>query len=137
MREFSEMLQEIVDGIDEFFTEVSKDVEQMVNTFVEASEEFAEQMQSAIAPDLEDRINEFFDPFLEAYLGFEIAIEETIQPVSHTVEPMLNDHPVCVGCRNYHGQAYNGVMLVCGMHPSGWDGEQCPDWESTWKEPEQ
>jgi hypothetical protein len=21
--------------------------------------------------------------------------------------------------------------LVCGMYPYGWDGDKCPDWEST------
>jgi hypothetical protein len=91
-----------------------------------------EQVQGSLAPDLEQRINEFIDPILEACLGFEGAVEETVQPVMRTVEPILNDHPTCVGCRNYHGQSYNGQMLVCGMHPFGWDGEKCPDWESTW-----
>ncbi len=134
-KEFSEMMQTIVDGVEQFFTEVSKDVEEAMDALIDASEEFAEQMQQAIAPDLEQRINEFFDPILEAYLGFEIAVEESVQPIARTVEPILNDHATCVGCRNYHGQSYNGVMLVCGMHPAGWDGEQCPDWESTWKTP--
>ena len=38
----------------------------------------------------------------------------------------------CVGCSNLHGKAYTGEhgrnMLICGMHPSGYEGEgQCPD----------
>lgn len=106
----------------------------MLDGFIEASEEFADQMQRTIAPDLEQRLNDFFDPILEAYLGFQISVEESVQPVIHTVEPILNEHPTCVGCRNYHGQSYNGVMLVCGIHPSGWDGEKCPDWRSAWDE---
>ena len=131
---FLDMMQAIVDEVEQFATEVSKDVEAMLDGLIEASEEFADQMEQAIAPDLEQRLNEFFDPILEAYLGFQIFVEESAQPMMHTVEPMLNEHPACVGCRNYHGQSYNGVMLVCGMHPSGWEDEKCPDWQSVWEE---
>lgn len=134
MREFSEMMQAITDGVEQFLTEISKDVEETVVALAEASEEFAEQMQNTFATEVERRLDEFFDPILEAYLGFEIAIDEATQPVVHTIEPALNNHSACVGCRHYHGQAYNGVMLVCGMHPYGWEGEKCPDWQSTWEE---
>jgi hypothetical protein len=43
--------------------------------------------------------------------------------------PNAKLHPACVGCRNYHGYTYNGNLLVCGIHPYGWDDENCPDWE--------
>jgi len=43
--------------------------------------------------------------------------------------PNAEFHPACVGCRNYHGHTYNGNLLVCGIHPYGWDDENCPDWE--------
>jgi hypothetical protein len=130
--EFLNMLQTIVEGIEQLAADVAKDVEAAVDVLVEASEDFVEQLELTIAPDLEQRLNEFFDPILEAYLGFEVTLNETVQPVVNTVEPMMNDHKACVGCRHYHGQAYNGVMLVCGMHPMGWDEEKCPDWESFW-----
>ncbi|MBF2026361.1 MAG: hypothetical protein IGS48_06280 [Oscillatoriales cyanobacterium C42_A2020_001] len=133
-REFSEMMQSIVDGIEQLITEFTKDVEEMMDAFVEASEELIEQVETAIAPDLEQHINEFFDPIIEAYLGFEVTVGDSMQPVANTVEPLINDHPACVGCRHYHGQSYNGVMLVCGMHPYGCEEEKCSDWESTWKE---
>jgi len=133
-KEFVGMLETIVDNIEQFVAEVTKDMEAAIDTWVEASEELFDHMETAIAPNLEQRINDFFDPILEAYLGFEVTVGETVQPVMNTVEPMMNDHPTCVGCRNYHGQSYNGVMLVCGMHPSGWDGEKCPDWESFWQD---
>ncbi|NJO65341.1 MAG: hypothetical protein HC836_46790 [Richelia sp. RM2_1_2] len=32
----------------------------------------------------------------------------------------------CAGCRNFHG----ADEIVCGIHPYGWDDENCPDWES-------
>lgn len=34
----------------------------------------------------------------------------------------------CEGCRNHHGQVHGGNLLVCGIHPYGWDGEErCPE----------
>lgn len=35
----------------------------------------------------------------------------------------------CGGCRHWHGQVYNGVPLICAMHPYGPDAEACSDWE--------
>ncbi|NJN10805.1 MAG: hypothetical protein HC815_23570 [Richelia sp. RM1_1_1] len=32
----------------------------------------------------------------------------------------------CAGCRNFHG----ADEIVCGIHPYGWDDENCPDWQS-------
>ncbi|NJN13184.1 MAG: hypothetical protein HC815_36800 [Richelia sp. RM1_1_1] len=36
----------------------------------------------------------------------------------------------CEGCSNYHGQFYNGNLLVCAIHPHGSDSESCPDFIS-------
>jgi hypothetical protein len=33
----------------------------------------------------------------------------------------------CQGCSNYHGEVYNGNLLVCAIHPYGWEDESCPD----------
>lgn len=137
--EFWVMMETIVDGIEEFVTEVAKEVETAVeaavDVVIEVSETWVGQLEAAIAPDLEQRLNDFLDPILEAYLGLELHLDETVQPVMHTVEPLFNDHPACVGCRHYHGQSYNGTMLVCGMHPFGWEDQEqkCPDWESFWQ----
>jgi hypothetical protein len=45
------------------------------------------------------------------------------------IKPNLEINPACVGCSNYHGHSYNGNLLVCGIHPYGWKGETCPDWQ--------
>jgi hypothetical protein len=132
--DFSKLMEAMVKEIEDFVAEVTKDVDNMVDAFVSATEEVAEQMQIAFETEIEPRLNEFIDPILEAYLGFELMVEDTTQPVISTVEPLLNDHPACVGCRHYHGQSYGGTILVCGMHPYGWEGEKCPDWESFWKD---
>jgi hypothetical protein len=46
----------------------------------------------------------------------EIAFLKTIKP--------------CSGCKYFHGVNYNGVDLICTVHPHGTDGGSCPDWES-------
>ncbi len=133
-QEFSEMLETMVSEVEQFFTEVATDFGEMVDSFLEASEEVVEQVQTVFVVELEQRLGDLIDPILEAYLGIELAVEETAQPMIHTVEPFLNDRPTCVGCRHYHGQTYGGTMLVCGMHPYGWESDKCPDWQSTWQE---
>jgi hypothetical protein len=35
----------------------------------------------------------------------------------------------CSGCTNLHGIIYNGTMMVCGLHPFGWESGDCPDWK--------
>ncbi|BAU12478.1 hypothetical protein LEP3755_30070 [Leptolyngbya sp. NIES-3755] len=41
----------------------------------------------------------------------------------------------CRGCVNYHGVSYGysrdrRTPLICGFHPFGWEGSDCPDWEA-------
>lgn len=46
---------------------------------------------------------------------------------------LLKPRPVptpCRGCRYYHGISYNGVTLNCAIHPEGFEGNQCPDWQT-------
>ncbi len=45
----------------------------------------------------------------------EIAFLKTIKP--------------CSGCKYFHGVNYNGVDLICSLHPHGVDTNTCPDWE--------
>ncbi|WP_109012798.1 hypothetical protein [Nostoc commune] len=48
-------------------------------------------------------------------------------------EESLKPRPVptpCSCCRYFHGVVYNGVTLNCTIHPSGWQGDKCPDWQS-------
>lgn len=132
--DFEKMLEVMAKDVERFFTDLSRDIDRMVDDFVEASEAIADQMQTTFSTEIEPRLSEFIDPILEAYLGFEVVVEETAQPIIHTVDPVMNNHPACIGCRHYHGQMYGGNMLVCGMHPFGWEEEKCPDWQSVWQE---
>ncbi|MEH2355977.1 hypothetical protein [Nostoc sp.] len=39
-------------------------------------------------------------------------------------------HFPCSCCRYYHGSSYGGVTLNCAIHPEGYEGNQCPDWQA-------
>lgn len=123
-KDFFKMLETVADEVEYFFTEVTG----MVDEFFELSEEITEQVQNTIVTEIDQYLNELAEPLLEIYWEIEAGMEEE-QPFPYTVEPTPEEHPACVGCQHYHGQVYGGNLLVCGMHPYGWDGENCPDWE--------
>jgi len=135
-------------------------VDGAVNDALEASDRLAEQIDQAIAPALKT-IDKNIDQWeadvaqqVEAWLpevpaeaveDFERRVDEwtvstgeaigvAVRPIEQTVKPMINQHSPCIGCRNYHGEAYGegAEMLICGFHPFGYDADQCPDWASTW-----
>jgi hypothetical protein len=126
-------LEEMVNDVEKFLADVIEEVNSAIEVLVDVSEDWVDQFQQTTVG-MENSLNSLIDPILEAYLGFEVTLENTIQPITHTIDPLLNNHTACVGCRNYHGQAYGGTLLVCGMHPYGWEGEKCPDWESSWQD---
>jgi len=49
-------------------------------------------------------------------------------PLTH-IRPTAKQHPACRGCENYHGYRYGENLFICAMHPYGWEGDDCPDWE--------
>ncbi|NDJ26243.1 hypothetical protein GS682_32705 [Nostoc sp. B(2019)] len=54
--------------------------------------------------------------------------------VESDIEKILSERrkampKTCRGCRNFHGVKYEGVMLVCAIHPGGVDGDTCPDFD--------
>ncbi len=38
--------------------------------------------------------------------------------------------PDCRICKHHHGQIYGGVELVCAVHPYGYSGDSCPDYQA-------
>lgn len=129
------MFETIAQQVEQLLEDINRDVNEAVDVIFEWSDEVAERLNEAIAPELDQldrQLEEWLAPFISAVTGVESTISETVQPFTQTVDPILNRHSACVGCRNYHGQVYGGTMLVCGMHPFGWEGEQCPDFESVW-----
>jgi len=71
----------------------------------------------------DDWAEDWLDPLLEAYLGFELRLFDERRA-------SRGDRDPCQGCRYYHGRTYGGNHLVCAMHPHGWEGEDCPDWQA-------
>lgn len=124
-KDFLEMLETVADEVKSFFMGVTE----MVDEFFDLSEEISEQVQNTIAIEIDQYLNELAEPLFEVYWELEEVVGEVDQPFPHTVEPTPEENPACMGCRHYHGQVYGGNLLVCGMHPYGWDGENCPDWE--------
>jgi hypothetical protein len=80
---------------------------------------------------MDQYFQELTEPFVEMYWELEDIVGDDLDPAfPYPVEPSAEKNPACIGCRHYHGQAYGGNLLVCGMHPYGWDGDNCPDWQS-------
>jgi len=134
---WGKMLETIARDVEKFLDDVARGVDDAVDSLTDLSETVMEQMEEALAPQLDalDReMTGWMEPLVDLVTLLESSLMDTTAPISQTVEPLLNEHPACVGCRHYHGQTYNGVMFVCGMYPYGWEGEKCPDWESVWGE---
>lgn len=136
-QEFFKMIDTAAEEVDRFFEEVTEEVTEFVEAIgkfseemMDLSEELTEECQTAIVNELDHCFEELVDPLFDFYLGLEDFPETPDQFVSY-VPPTEEKNSACIGCKNYHGQVYGGNLLVCGMHPYGWDaGGDCPDWES-------
>lgn len=134
-KDLFKMLETAAVEVEQFFKEVTEEVSEMVEAFAEfssdmaeLSQELTEELHSAIFTEFDQFFNELVDPILDAYLGIEEIAPDPDMFVSFE-EPTQERHTACVGCKHYHGQVYGGNLLVCGMHPYGWEEENCPDWE--------
>ncbi|MBW4667153.1 MAG: hypothetical protein KME60_06820 [Cyanomargarita calcarea GSE-NOS-MK-12-04C] len=125
-KDFFEMIQIVADEVENFFLGMTE----VVDTFFELTEEISEQVQSTLLTEVEQYLQEFSEPNLEGYWDFEDVMGDVDPAFPYSVEATGEKNPACVGCRHYHGQAYGGNLLVCGMHPSGWEDDSCPDWEA-------
>lgn len=132
--EFFEMLDSFAGNVERFLDDVAKDVNEVMDAIVTVSEEAIGQVHATLTTEIERQFSELLDPWLDIFIGFESTIDEATQSFTQTIDPFLSERPACVGCRHYHGQVYGGNLLVCGMHPYGWEGEKCPDWQSPWQE---
>jgi hypothetical protein len=111
-------------------------IDECADQWAEVSQETFQEIHEALDPALSD-INSQIDSSLDASVAFVAQhltpwIEETTAPLSCTINPWLQNHPTCVGCKHYHGSTYGDSMLICGMHPYGPEAKNCADWESVW-----
>jgi hypothetical protein len=116
-----EIIESVADAVDEFFEGVTEMVEAV-----------ASEVENTVGIDIDQCLQDMFEPIAEIYAELEEIVGETEQTYyySYPVEPTPEQQPACVGCQHYHGQVYGGNLFVCAMHPYGWDTENCPDWES-------
>lgn len=115
-----ETIESVTDMVDEFFMGVTDLVEAL-----------ADEVQNTIGVEIDQYLQDIFAPIAEIYSELEEIVGETEATFTYPMEPTIEQHPACIGCRNYHGQIYNGNLFVCAMHPYGWEAENCPDWDST------
>jgi len=132
-QEWQAMLEGVAREVDQFFQDIAEEMVEAVEAFFDFSEDMAEQIEQAIAPGIEqtdEQVETWVEPLLQAVNVIEASYTQATQPFVHTLEPILNEHKVCIGCLHYHGQTYNEVMLVCAMHPYGMEEvAACPDKE--------
>jgi hypothetical protein len=103
-----EVSEEITAEVTETFSEVIKEV----------STEFSMQAETFLDTDLETFLNTFLYPLTMS--SIEDWINANANPNANPYMGVpIAPHPLCADCKNFHGQAYNDVSLVCGMHPYG------------------
>jgi hypothetical protein len=124
-KDLVEMIETVADEVERFFL----DMGDAVDAFFELTEEITEQLQNTITTEFDQYLQDFAEPILEIYWEMEEIVTEVDQGFPYAEEATIEKNPACIGCSHYHGQVYGGNLLVCGMHPHGWDDQSCPDWE--------
>ena len=132
------MLENMYFEVEHFF----QDLGEVVETIAEEAAEAFEITVISFEETLTTEIDYLVRDLLEVELDFEanivsedreirdIVAESQFYYDGWPVVPNSVNHPACVGCRYYHGRVYGGNLLVCALHPYGWEDEHCPDWQS-------
>lgn len=131
-KDLIDMIETVADEVEKFFLGMND----MVDAFFEFAEEITEEVESTYVADVDNfvRLREQFlqdlaEPILEIYWELEDISEDVDSGFPYAVEATIEKNAACIGCSHYHGQVYGGNLLVCAMHPHGWDDQNCPDWE--------
>ena len=138
----------IANEMGQMVEDLGRELVEATDAFFSLSEEVAAEMESRLVQfdqtlspkldQLDEQMTEWLDPVFRGLLDVQVALDRASEPVTHTVEPWLNQHPVCVGCRNYYGQEHGGNLLICALHPYGVieGADSCADKEPiTWSFP--
>ena len=114
-------IESVAGIVDEFFLGVA-----------EVVEEFAEEIENNVGTEIDQFFQDVFESVFDIYAELEELTGEPEDSFTYTchIPATAEKNPACRGCSNYHGQVYGNSLLVCGMHPYGWNTENCPDWES-------
>ncbi len=154
-----EFLEALTVEMEQFFEDVNHTVNFIGEEITEAFDDFAHIIENDISHEVDQFWHQLFEPFIDIYIDWEeweddLSVDSSRvysrrvnlervdlnNPTNNNlpeeyfflnpkVEPSLEKNSACIGCKNYHGILYGGNLLVCGMHPYGWEDENCPDWE--------
>jgi hypothetical protein len=124
--------------MEEWQNEISaavKDLTALFDGFGRELTELVEEVTTGATEILNLQWDELKEVLTELWQEFELEFEEPTPfnwdlPIPTKPMPDPAIHPACVGCINYNGSAYNGNLLVCGMHPYGCKSDACADWEN-------
>ena len=53
-------------------------------------------------------------------------LEDEMYEATYMIEVLR----LCRTCKHHHGQIYGGVEIVCAVHPYGYSGDSCPDYQA-------
>lgn len=133
--EFEGFLVDVGETTEFFLNEVSENTESLLDEVSENFDSFFGQFQLDFTEEVDSLVKDLVDLFI--YTGEELDIilredwqdfsDDNFTQVSYHA-PSAEKNPACINCANYHGQSYNGNLLVCAMHPSGYEENSCPDW---------
>lgn len=133
---FFAVLETTAVEIEHFFHDVTEVIEDVAEEISETIDDINEQLQDTVFVEIDRYFNELFTPIIDfefdldsEEIFFDTITEEMDFLRNPKVKPNLAHNPACIGCNHYHGQVYGEHLLVCGMHPYGWDGDNCPDSE--------
>ena len=133
--EWRKQIEKTAAEVEGFFTEVGEATELLVDEVTQSVGSLFEQFEVDFGKEVEDFIHNFVDVIITTSDDIEAAlsdewddfVDEDFTSVSYHT-PSAQSHPACINCANYHGQVYNGNLLVCAMHPQGYPDSNCPDW---------
>lgn len=133
-QDWLQLLETAAHDVEQFMKDTAETVAETADIMMQVPIAIAEQVEEAIATEVDQFLEDVLDwlqPPVQVTLRFDLEWHgEGLEPWVESVEPGQGLQASCVGCRHYHGRVYGDNLLVCGMHPYGWDGTDCPDWES-------
>ncbi len=138
MEDLWQQLEKAAAEMEEFFTDVSSTMESFAEEVGKTLGSFTQEVEEIVVTEIErcfeDLIDIIYDSdFEENGISWDEMgnfVESELMDIN-TYQPSIENHPACIGCRHYHGKAYNGNLLVCAMHPYGSENTTCIDWEDS------
>ncbi|BAZ45663.1 hypothetical protein NIES4102_26890 [Chondrocystis sp. NIES-4102] len=131
-KQWWKQIEKTATDLEEFWVNLEEATESFVEDVSETVNSFIDNFHSGIAEDVENLIEVIITTSdeIEAALfeDWDYLTDDDFTTIDFHPASTSNN-PACINCAHYHGQSYNGNLLVCAMHPDGWEDAHCPDWE--------